>query len=205
MRYSWRPPFRKRSVGDPARADAFAVGIDVGDGQLTAGIALRDGARERERQQQGITLGERVAPQAQGEGGDALPLDADLGGVGAVGEADGRAAGHIVEENSRAVVVGRNAAEEKRGITDAALRERADQTARGGAELGAGDVRGVRRGDGKEGAVLRRSAAVGEHTVRMKVELALALDDDLRAIESLLIFMIVNCVNHSLYLYQDAM
>ena len=101
--------------------------------------------------------------------------------MGAVGKADGRAAGHIVEENSRAVVVGRNAAEEKRGIADAALCERADQTARGGAELGAGDVRGVRRGDGKEGAVLRRSAAVGEHTVRMKVELALALDDDLRA------------------------
>ena len=70
MRYSWRPPFRKRSVGDPARADAVAVGIDVGDGQLAAGIALRDGARERERQQQGIALGERVAPQAQGESGD---------------------------------------------------------------------------------------------------------------------------------------
>ena len=101
--------------------------------------------------------------------------------MGAVGKADGRAAGHIVEENSRAVVVGLDAAEEKRGIADAALCERADQTARGGAELGAGDVRGVRRGDGKEGAVLRRSAAVGEHTVRMKVELALALDDDLRA------------------------
>jgi len=38
-----------------------------------------------------------------------------------------------------------------------------------------------RAGAGKEGAVLRRSAAVGEHTVRVKVELALALDDDLPA------------------------
>ncbi len=70
----------------------------------------------------------RIAPQAQGESGDALPLDADLGSVKPSEKRMG-VRGHIVEENSRAVVVGLDAAEEKRGIADAALCERADQRA----------------------------------------------------------------------------